>query len=157
NFQADKGGMMMRARLQIDNKANSYIFVGFTDVLATTTTELPFELDGSDALTSTASDAAGFLYDTTGSDAWFAAGVAGDTDAGPSQLAVSPVNATWVDLEVRITASGVARFYIDGEEHEQLQSAVSTGTPLTPVVVASDDNTATRNLDLDWLVAIGER
>lgn len=157
NFQADKGEMIMRARVQIDDKSNSYIFVGFTDVLATGTAELPFELDASDVLTSTATDATGFLYDTTGSDAWFVAGVAGDTDAGPTKLDVAPSDDTWVDLEVRVRESGLARFYVDGIHRADLASAVSTGTPLTPIVAASDDNTGTRNLDCDWIVAIGER
>lgn len=157
NFDAGNGDVLMRARVKIDNKANSYMFVGLTDVLATGTAELPFELDASDALTSNASDAVGFLYDTTGSDAWFVAGVAGDTDAGPSQLGVSPTNGEYVELEVRVTDSGTAKFYIDGQHKADLASAVSTGTALTPIVACSDDNTASRTMSVDWITVVGER
>jgi len=157
NFQADKGEMLARARVQIDNKANSWIFVGFTDTLASSSAEQPFSLDGSNALTSTATDAAGFLYDSTGSDYWFVAGVAGDTDAGPTQLDQTPANGTWVELEVRVRSSGLAEFILDGSQVAQLASAVTPGTALTPIVAASDDNTGSRILDVDWVLTVAER
>lgn len=157
NWQADQGELVAKAKAQIDTAANGYMFVGLTDTLATSTVELPFELDASDNLTANADDAVGFLYDSTGTGNWFLAGVAGTTAVGPTDTGQAVSDATEYDLEVYVDDAGVATFYLDGVEVGRLQSAVTTSVALTPVVVGSDDNTAARQIDCDFVLVMQDR
>lgn len=154
NFRADNGEALVGGRLAIDTVAHSYIFIGFTD---DTGAELPFTLDSDGNLTANASDAVGILMDTTYDQNFHAVGVAGDSTVSPVALGVGPADGEWIVPEVVVRETGAAVMHVDRGRVASLASAVSADVALTPVVVASDDNEGTRNLDVDWLLAVGER
>lgn len=156
NWQADQGGLLMKARAKLDAVASGYMFVGFTDALATGTLELPFELDASDVLTANADDAVGLLYDSTGTGNWFLVGVAGTTAVGPTDTGLSPADDTYDEIEVQVNADGNAEFILNGQSMGRLNSAVGASTALTPATVASADGSA-RNADVDYLLAVQDR
>lgn len=149
NWRADQGGLVIKARFAIDNKANATVQFGFTDNLAN---EQPFALDASDALTSTATNAVCLIYDAAGSGNLFAAGVAADTDAGPVDTGTTLTNATYITAEIHVNKSGNAAFYINDALVARLSSAVTPSALLTPVITCSDDNTAARTLSVDYVI-----
>jgi hypothetical protein len=128
------------------------VFVGFTDQVAAL--EMPFELGGADALTSNATNAVGFLYDTSATtDNWWAVGVKADVDATKQNLAVAPTLDTYETLRVELYNSGSAIFYRnDAVIGSVMSNAVTTTTPLTPVIAALSRTTASRTLDVDYIV-----
>lgn len=153
-WQADQGGLVMEARLKMDVITNVEVYVGLTDAKPSGTLEMPFTVGSSDALTSNASDAAGFVFDTgADTDNWFAAGVANDTDAtgAPVDSGTAPTAATYQIFKIRIDASGNADFFLDDTFVTNLSSAVTAATALTPVVVANSTTTTSRNIDVDYL------
>lgn len=152
NWQADQGGLVTKAILKIDDTSNAQIQFGFTDQAASDTTELPFNMDGSDNLSSNASDAVAFIYDAQGTANWFAAGVKSGSNKGPTNTQKSPSNDTLVKLEVQVDANGHAKFFIDDTEVATLDNSLTASTAVTPFVSATDDNTGTRNVDVDRII-----
>lgn len=152
NWQASNGGLAMQARIKISRITLAYIFVGFTDLI---TVEAPVIASGTaDGVTTNASDAVGFMFDTgSTSDTWFLVGVAGDTDAAVQVLASAPVAEDFVTLRVEVSAAGVATFYINGTQvGTAMSAAVTAGTDLTPVVACSNtDGTSAVTLDVDYI------
>lgn len=152
NWQADQGGLIFEARVQMDAITNVQVCVGFTDVKADGTLELPFTIGGSDALTSTATDAACFVFDTgADTDNWFAAGVKGDSDAGPTDAGSAPTASTFQALRIEIGTDETADFFIDDTQVASLATAVTKTTALTPIIVANSTTTTVRNVDVDYL------
>jgi hypothetical protein len=149
SWRADQGGLVIKARFAIDNKANATVQFGFTDTLAN---EQPFALDASDVLSSTATDAVCMIYDAAGSGNVFAAGVANGTDAGPVDTGLTLTNATFITAEIHINEAGNATFYVNDSLVARLTDAVTPSVLLTPVVICSDDNTAARTLSVDYVI-----
>lgn len=165
NWKASQGGpgtgntdaIRLEARLKVDAITNVQIFAGFTDTKADSTLEIPFSLS-SDVLTSTATDAAGFLFDTGADiDHWHLCGVANDVDGTTVTTALAPVAATFVVLKIEISTAGLARFWINDQEVGQVASAVTTSVALTPILIVSALAAAQRNLDVDYLRVVGSR
>ncbi len=155
-WQADNGGLILQAKVKIDTVANSAFFVGFTDVLAGTTVELPFSMSVI-TLTSTATDAVGFLFDTASTNDFFhCVGVADDTDVTFVTSAVLPVGAAYNVLRLEISAAGQCVFKIDGATIATIAACVTADVALTPVLAVNPRTTAVRNLDADYIAVFDE-
>lgn len=137
-------------RSAITNRA---IFIGLTDV---GTQEQPIEISGV-TVTSNATDAVGFVYDTDATnDIWYIQGVAGDVDTpltaatwnGDSTLA--PVAETQDEFRIIVSTDGDATFYINGEYVGTVTNAVGTTTLLTPIVSLEARTTAAQTLWIDY-------
>jgi hypothetical protein len=152
NWQASNGGLVMQARIKVSRITLAYIFVGFTDVI---TAELPIISAGSaDTLTSNATDAVGFMFDTNmTTDNWWLVGVATDVDATAQNTATAPVADDYETLRVEVSASGVATFFRNGARTgSAMTGAVTAAADLTPCVYVSNaDGTSTVTLDIDYI------
>ena len=135
------------------------VFFGLTDV---TTIEEPFS-NSADTITSNASDAVGFLYDTDATtDRWWMVAVDTDTDdAGNAALPASsvPVADTWQVLKMVIAGDGAQIvFYIDGEPVGTLAGdGVGDDVPLYATLTVCSTTTTSRTLECDWIRLSGER
>lgn len=158
NWQASNGGLEMQARIKISRITQAYIFVGFTDLI---TIEAPVISAGSaDTITTNASDAVGFMFDTNmATDTYHLVGVAGDTDAALQTVASVPVADDYATLRVEVTSAGAATFYYNGVQvGTTMSGAVTAATDLTPVVLASNlDGTSALTLDIDYIYAAMNR
>ena len=176
-WRSESGGPLqieIGARLVTD-LLNKSIFLGFTDV---TTIENPVEGSGTaDELTTTATDAVGFMYDEadTTTDRWFAVGVDSNVDAAGS----GPLDATWsqttpvaaTDYSFRIVvssaASSAAEFYINGIQvfrdgaagwtDRRLTGAVSANVNLCPTALIECRAAAAESIYIDGIWAVKGR
>ena len=120
-------------KFKIDVITNAAIFAGLSDAVSEATSLLPFGLVTA-TLTDTATDGAGFLFDTRQTLDYFNIV---NTKAGTeafTQLASTyvPVADTWLTLRVEIDTSGNALYYWNGSPVGYKANAVTAGTPLVP-------------------------
>lgn len=131
-WQASNGGLAMQARVKTDRITAFYAFIGFTDL---STLEAPVIAATGTTITTNATDAVGFLFDTGFTvDNWKLVGVATDVDATMQDSGVAPVADDYATYRVEITAEGVATFFINGAQ---------VGTSMTGAVTAAADLTPT--------------
>jgi hypothetical protein len=152
NWQASNGGLRMIARIKVSRITLSYIFVGFTDLI---TIEAPVISAGSvDTITTNATDAVGFMFDTgMETDTFHLVGVANNTDATRQNSGIAPVAADYITLALDVSAAGVATFFVNGVQvGTPMSGAVTPGTDLTPCVyVSNTDGTDAVTLDVDYI------
>ena len=129
------------------------IFIGLTDV---GTQEQPIEISGV-TITSNASNAVGFVYDTAATSAiWYVLGVAGDVDTpltaatwnGDSTLV--PVQETQDEFTIITSVDGDSIFYINGEQMGVVTNSVGTTALLTPIVSLETRDDAAMTLWIDY-------
>lgn len=158
NWKANAGNLVMEARVKlVSSIADVALFVGFTDVLATTTLEEPVTLSGT-TFTTNATDATGFLFDTSATtDTLRAVGVANDVDATHVNTGQVPVVDTWHTYRVEVSTAGVATFYFDGALVATLSGAVTASVSLTPAIVAMARTTASKTVDVDYVFTQQDR
>lgn len=151
NWKAANGGLIMEAKVTpVTSVANVAYFVGFSDVLATTTLEEPITLSGT-TYTTNATDAVGFVFDTAATtDVWYGMGVANDVDA-TAVTCSAPTADTAQVLRVELSSAGVASFYIDGVLQGTASGAVTTSVALTPIVVVMARTTTVKSIDIDYI------
>ena len=151
-WQASNGNLVAQTRVKFNTAvATRYFFFGFTDVV---TLEAAIISAGSgDNITTTASDAVGFMYDTrmTTDNIWLV-GVAANVDATEQDSLVTPVADTWTVLRVEINASGVAVFFINGlQVGTAMSGAVTPAADLTPTINFGTLSAASVTLDVDYM------
>lgn len=152
-FTADQGNLSFECRLKITDVSECSVFVGFTDV---TTLEEPASVSGT-TVTTNASDAVGFVYDTAmTTDEWWMVGVAGDTDAtGNGTTSTAPTDATYQTLRCDIDSDGEgASFYIDNTLVGSLTASVvtsSTSLYFTVFANGNGSNAAAATVDVDYI------
>ena len=162
NWRADQGGLVIEARIQVNDITSVAIFVGFTDV-ESTTVELPIFKNGTgDTLDDDANDACGVMFDTDGdTDEWFHGGTKNDavTTAGASQHSGgAPSNDTYTTIRVEVSAAGAVRGYIDGTAiGAAVASAVTATQPLTPVIFVCQRAASARVLLVDYIEVSANR
>ncbi len=141
--------LFMEARIKVSAITNIVFFVGFTDSLSL---EMPFTISGT-TVTSNATDAVGFVFDTNQTtDRFYAVGVDTNTDATAQLLDTAPVAATWIRLGVRLWDDGEAEFYIDGVKKGTTMTAAATPTvDLTPTIAVFSETTTSHTLDVDYI------
>lgn len=159
NWRADQGGLVIEARIQVDDITNIMFFIGFTDVESTTVEAPIFKTSGADTIDSDATDACGVCFDTDGTtDEFFHGGVDSDTDTAATHSGSAPVNNTYVIIRVEVSAAGAVRGYINGTAiGTATASAVTATTPLTPVIVCINRGAAARNLLIDYVWVSADR
>ncbi len=122
-------------RFKIDVITNVAIFAGFSDAVSEATTLLPHGIVGA-TQTATATDSAGFFFDTRQTLSYF--NIVNSLAAGAAkaftQLASTrvPVAATNLTLRVAIDSSGNIRYYWNGAQVGYKATGVTTTTPLIP-------------------------
>lgn len=158
-WQADQGSMVFETRLHLDGDILTVeVCTGVTD---TVSLELPFT-NASDVITSVASDAVAFCFDTNATTLeWFALGVAGDTDAtGNAASGTAPVVDVYQVLRIEIDSAGSdCRFYIDGALVGTLTASCVTNTvALAPfITISSAQNAASHVVDVDYIYLSADR
>ncbi len=158
-WQADQGGLVFETRLHLDTAITTVeLCVGLTDNVAL---ELPFT-NASDTITSVASDAVAFCFDTNATtDEWWALGVAGNTDATTNiATGTAPVADTYQVLRIEVDDGGHAcRFYIDGAIVASFTAnCITTTVALAPIVVISSAQTAASHVvDVDYIAVYAAR
>jgi len=158
--QADGGGLVFETRLHINTAITDIsVCAGLTD---STSLEEPFSIGASDAITSTASDAACFVYDTgADTDEWFACAVDSDTDdSGNATTSQAPVADTYQILRIEVSSDGATiKFYIDGTLVKTLSgdAGVSPDVNLYATVSACATTTTSKTVDVDYIYVGHER
>jgi hypothetical protein len=152
--QADSTGLIFETRLHIDTAITGVaVNAGFTDA---TGLEEPFSIGALDAITSTATDAACFVYDSDAvTKEWFACAVDSDTDdAGNATTSTAPVADTYQVLRIEVSSDGATiRFLINGT----LVTTLSGDAGITPdvnlyaTVIACSDGVAQKFVDVDYI------
>ncbi len=162
-YEASTGFISVEVRARVDAISDSAFSMGFTDAVTETAgaAGMPahFNTDCSDALTTTASTGAGFVYDLhSASDAIFAWAVDGDSDhaCAPANLTCAPVAATYRTYKVELHDQGCgnkaqAEFYLCGDHKKTMTSAITRGTNLTWFVAAGNRGGSEVNLDVDYI------
>jgi hypothetical protein len=149
-WQASNGGLTIQARLKLSAITTCYVFFGFTDLV---TLEAPIESAASaNTLTSNATDAVGFMFDTRMTDdKWWLVGVANDVDATHQNTGFAPAADTYATFRIELSSTGVATFFYNGlQVGVQMTSAITAGADLTPTLnVSKTSVAASMTLDLD--------
>lgn len=156
-WQASNDGLAFECRLKLSAITTCYVFVGLTDLA--TTLEAPIESAASaNTLTSTASDAVGFMFDTRMTDdTWWLVGVAGDTDATHVNTTYAPVADKYATFRIQVakpvgaaTVSSATFFYNGAQVGTTMVSAITSATDLTPTINASKTSVAaSMTVDVD--------
>lgn len=152
NWKAGNGGLYFEARVKpVTSVANVCYNIGLTDTLATTTLEMPITLSTT-TLTTNATDAAVFVFDTAATLVKFKAqGVKADTDTALADTAIAPVADTWIKLAIIIDNQGTAYFYINDALTNTVASCLTTTVALTPVIAITARTTTSKSLDVDYV------
>lgn len=157
SMTAAKGGLVMEARIKLAAVTSATVCVGFTD---SQSIEEPFAVSGT-TVTSTASDAVCFCYDTDATtDYWYGLGVDTDVDStGNAITDVGPTAATYQTLRVEVDKDGVsARFYIDGALKNTITAgAVTKSTALYPTIAVHNRSAAANTLSVDYIYVAHRR
>lgn len=151
-WQASNGDLVIEARAKLSQITECWTFIGFTDLV---TLEAPVISAGSaNTITTNASDAVGFMFDTRMStDNWWLVGVAADVDATAQNMGAAPVADTYATFRIEVTSAGVATFYYNGAAvGTAMTGALTAATDLTPTIGVSKTATATSmTMDIDYL------
>lgn len=149
NWRADTGGLVAEFKVALEAITTVSVFVGLTDNKAL---EAPiFSAGSGNTLTSDATDAVGFMFDTSmTADTWWLVGVANNTDATAQNTAIAPVAATYETFRIEVSAAGVATFFRnDVEVGTAMTGAVTPSVLLTPVVFIRSRAASSRYIDVD--------
>lgn len=157
NWESDQGNLVLEARCKLDDITDVIVNIGFTDVMPGTTLEIPLEYNTT-TITSTASDAVAFVFDTGATtDNWHAIGVAGDTETSAINTGLAPTANTYQTFRVEVDSSERANFYIDGALVAQLGSVLTGTDDITPVIIIVADTTDQATLTCDYVTVAGDR
>lgn len=158
-WKASSGSLVFQTRVKLASIASVSCFFGFTD---TTSLEQPIESASSaDTLTTTATDAVGFMFDTNMStDHWWFAGVANDVDATAKDTGFAPVADTYETFRIEVDTSGNAVGYRNGlpVASTKLSGAVTASVALTPVFIVRPLSAAAgKTLSVDYIAVSSDR
>jgi hypothetical protein len=134
-WKANQGELAFQAKVKLAVITSCSCFLGFTDTLSL---EQPIQSASSaDTITTTATDAVGFMFDTNmTTDNWWAVGVANDVDATLQNIGYAPVADTYETFRIEITTAGAALFFRNGILVSTLMAGAVTPTiALTPVFI----------------------
>jgi len=158
-WKPNQGDLVFEARVALSQITTIAVFIGFTD--QTAALEMPIQSAASaDTITTNATDAVGFMFDTSMStDTWHLVGVANNVDATRQNSAAVPVAATFQIFRVELTSAGVATFYIDGAQVGTAMTGATTATvALTPVIAGFNrTTTGTPTLTADYVYTSAAR
>ncbi len=147
------GAIIFEARVRLDTSLTQGIFIGLSD--DNTTDEVPIDLDGG-TLTTTATDAIGFVYDSQESTPWYMCSVANNVDGAQTSTGVIPVVDTFQTFRIVVELDGSATFYIDGKLVGSRDGAVTATVSLCPSIADLSSGTAS-GASMDYLYVEGGR
>lgn len=142
-YQASNGGLSFQTRIKLSAITTCYVFVGFTDLAASL--EAPIEsANSANTLTSNATDAVGFMFDTRMTDdKWWLVGVKTDVDATHQNTGFAPVADDYETLRVDVGSDGSAVFFRNGVQvGTKMVDAIATAPDLTPTICVSKTSVA---------------
>jgi hypothetical protein len=152
-WQASNGGLAMEVRAKLSAITTCYAFIGFTDLAASL--EGPVISAGAaDTITTNASDAVGFMFDTRmATDNWWLVGVAADVDATAQDSGSAPVANTYAVFRIEVDTAGVATFFYNGNQiGTKMTGALTAATDLTPTICVSKTSVAaSMTMDVDYV------
>lgn len=158
-WKANQGDLVFEARVKISQITTIALFVGFTDQVGAL--EMPIQSAASaNTITTNATDAVGFMFDTSMStDNFWLVGVANNVDATAQNAGSAPVADTYVVLRVELSSAGAATFYIDGVQvGTAMTGAVTATVALTPVIAGFNRTTsATPTITADYVYVSANR
>jgi hypothetical protein len=153
-WQASNGGLVFQTRFKLSAITTCFVFVGLTDTVAGAL-EAPIESAASaNTITTNASDAVGFMFDTRMTDdKWWLVGVKGNTDATAQNSGLAPVADTYATFRIEVTAAGNANFFYNGAQvGSTLVDAITAATDLAPVLTVSKTSVAaSMTMDVDYV------
>jgi hypothetical protein len=157
NWKANSGGLYLKCRFKpVTSVADVCYNIGFSDVKSSTL-EIPITISGT-TITTNATDAVVFVYDTAQTnDTWHCQGVANDVDTAIKNTTIAPAADTWTVLEIAISSTGTATFWIDGTQVHSVASAVTATVALTPIFTVMARTTTVKAMDLDYVVITSQR
>lgn len=137
-YKANQGGLILEARLSIDDISEAALFVGFTDTVSSTV-ELPIFLVTT-AIDSDAADACGVGYDVDGTTKqFFHGGVKANVDTTPAYSGGAPSDGVYFIVRVEVSAAGAVTGYINGTAiGVAVAAAVTITTALTPAIIIAN-------------------
>lgn len=152
-WKANQGGLAMEVRLKVDDIVETYIFVGFTDAIASTKNDPISFTDGSDTTISAASNACGIVFtgDSTTQE-FHVGGVKADQDTAANFTGSAPVNNIYITLRVEISATGVLTGYINGVAATAVADAITITTAITPCIAIGNTGSAQTIATVDYIM-----
>lgn len=154
-----QGTIIFEARVALHTSLAQGIFIGLTD--DNDADEVPIDDDGG-TLTTTASDAVGFVYDSAGNGTWDCVSVKADSDGAQVQCPTkfNPVLDTFQTFRIVVEDDGNCRYYINGEEitasGAARSAAITTTVQYCPCVAQLANGTAA-DFDIDYFYVEGGR
>lgn len=160
SWQASNGGLVFQTRIKLSAITTCWAFVGFTNTVANALQQ-PINSASGTTFTTTAADACGFMFDTGMTDkSWWCTGTANNVDATMLTSKIAPVAAQYQTLRIEIDATGVAVFFINGNQvgGGRMTGAITPATDLTPIISVSKLSVAaSMTLDCDYILAEVDR
>lgn len=155
NFRADRARndslLVFEASLSLPVITTIIVNAGFTDD-ETEGAALAMSLSGT-TWTTTATDAALWVFDTNATTDVFN-GQTVDTDVDGTHVAgIAPVAATATVLRIEIDNTGQAYFYQDGVNRGTVTAGVTETVPLIPYVAVGSTTTTAVSLEADYVLA----
>lgn len=157
NQKAEDGSLVFSAIvMNLTAVTTRAVFIGLTD---TVSLEMPIEISGT-TLTTSATDAVGFVYDTDATtDVVYIQGVAADVDTAlltaqrqnRGGATFVPTAGTYNEYRIEVNVDGDAYFYIDGEYVGMQANAVTPTVLLTPIVIVEARTTAAQTVYADFV------
>ena len=157
NQKAEDGSLVFSAIvMNLTSVATRATFIGLTD---TVSLEMPIEISGT-TLTTSATDAVGFVYDTDATtDVVYIQGVAADVDTAlltaqrqnRGGATFVPTAGTYNEYRIEVNVDGDAYFYINGEYVGMQANAVTPTVLLTPIVIVEARTTAAQTVYADFV------
>ena len=157
NQKAEDGSLVFSAIvMNLTSVATRATFIGLTD---TVSLEMPIEISGT-TLTTSATDAVGFVYDTDATtDVVYIQGVAADVDTAllsaqrqnRGGATFVPTAGTYDEYRIEVNVDGDAYFYINGEYVGMQANAVTPTVLLTPIVIVEARTTAAQTVYADFV------
>lgn len=159
SYKANQGDLVVEFIVKISRITNISVFIGLTD--QTAALEMPIQSAASaNTITTNATDAVGFMFDTSMTAAdWWLVGVANDVDATSQDTALAPVADTFEVLRIELSTTGAATFYRNGVALGTAMTGALTATVLLTPVVAAFNRTTTGapTVTADYFYASADR
>ncbi len=162
SWKTNQGGLVMEAKVFVDDITNCSLFVGFVDaVLANGSMKAPIEASGSgDVITAESADAAGIIFDTdfATTPTKFNLGSVKNT-AVTTVVAgtTAPTNGAYNTLRVTLTAAGILEGFVDGTSIGTIASAITVTDPLTPCVLVRGRTSVSKFATIDYIFCQQDR
>ncbi len=151
-YTLSNGPLVLEAKVKLSAITNAYAYFGVTDQKAAL--EAPIESAGSsDTITTTATDAVGFMFDTrmATDDIWLV-GVNNNVDETAQDSTLAFAANTYLTLRIEIAANGDAVFKINGAVvGTTMTTACRTSVALYPTLAVSETALASRTETVDYL------